>query len=69
MSLLTNYDTSREMTFHPLRFWALVSVFFASGSKGRISPGWSYQQGLKALVLARFRSRPPLVLVGVNNPD
>ena len=33
--------TSREMTFHPLRFWALVSVFFASGSKGRISPGWS----------------------------
>jgi len=58
------HHTSREMTFHLLRFWALVSIFFASGSRGRISPGWSYQPGLKAPVLAGFRSMPPLVPVG-----
>ena len=39
--------TSREQTFDPRPKYALVPVFFASGTRDTFSPGWSHQPGLK----------------------
>jgi len=52
----SNTDTTREQTLERYPNLALVSVFFAPGTKGSFTPGWNHQPGLKVL--------QPLVPVG-----
>ena len=40
-------NTSREHTFDPRLKWALVSAFFAPGTRETFSPGWWLQPRLK----------------------